>query len=53
MHTVCDVIIARRCGTLPPIVAIIVLLALDCAMDGVVNKFMSGSCHVHFLESRQ
>jgi len=32
VHTVCDVIIARSCGTLPPFAAIILLLALDCVM---------------------
>ena len=31
VHTVCDVIFARRCGTLPPFAAI--LLALDCVME--------------------
>ena len=30
VHTVCDVIIAHSCGTLPAFVAIILLLALDC-----------------------
>ena len=33
VHTVCDVIIPCRCGTLPPFAAIIFLLALDCVME--------------------
>ena len=33
VHTVCDVIIARRCETLPPFAAIILILALDCVME--------------------
>jgi len=53
VHTVCDVIIARRCGTLPPFAAIIILLlALDCVMQ-LMNKFMSESCSVFFLAIRQ
>ena len=32
MHTVCDVIIARSCGTLPASAAIIFLLTLECVM---------------------
>ena len=33
VYTVCDVIIARICGTLPPFAAIILLLFLDCVME--------------------
>jgi len=32
VHIVCDVIIARSCGTLPPFAAVTLLLALDCVM---------------------
>ena len=33
LHTVCDVIIARSCGTLPAPAAIIFLLTLECVMQ--------------------
>jgi len=33
VRIVCDVIIARSCGTLPAFAAIILLLALDCVMQ--------------------
>jgi len=33
LHTVCDVIIARSCGTLPASAAIIFLLTLECVMQ--------------------
>jgi len=50
VHTVCDVIIACRCGTLPPFAAIILLLALDCMMELWIS--LSESCHVLFLYIR-
>ena len=33
LHTVCDVIIARSCGTLPASAAIIFLITLECVMQ--------------------
>ena len=33
LNTVCDVIIARSCGTLPASAAIIFLLTLECLMQ--------------------
>ena len=33
VHTVCDVIFARSCGTLPASAAIIFLLTLECMMQ--------------------
>jgi len=33
VHIVCDVLIARSCGTLPAFAAIMLLLALDCVMQ--------------------
>jgi len=33
VRTVCDVIIAHSCGTLPAFTAIVLLLALDCVMQ--------------------
>jgi len=42
VHAVCDVIIARSCGTLGRYTSTCFGLR-----DGVVNKFMSESCHMY------
>jgi len=46
VHTVCDVIIARRCGTVPPFAAI--SLVLDCVVELWISLCLKAVMYISF-----